>query len=166
MTPYTLYTYSYPLTLCCIYIMYLHIFTHTHTLEVIKYYYLQMCVVKLLMVIASLKFVEGYSTKSEIRFGYGLLYECRRQLLHGLNKYHLLVGLDIPKFTFTQFSYQLEHYLNCKQFINITVLHSICYYLVPLCINYRTKEQQCQREISQILELDLLSIIQNSIKVG
>ena len=53
-------------------------------------------IVELLMVIASLNFVEGYSTKSEITFGYGLLYVHRGQLLHGLNKYHLLVGVDIP----------------------------------------------------------------------
>ena len=31
--------------------------------------------VRLLMVIASLNFVECYLTESEIRFGYGLLYE-------------------------------------------------------------------------------------------
>ena len=63
--------------------------------------------VKLLMVITSLYFVESYSTKSEIRFGYGLLYEYRGQLLQGLNRYYLLVGVDIPKFTFSQYSYQL-----------------------------------------------------------
>ena len=42
-----------------------------------------MYMVKLLMVFASLNFVECYSTKSEIRFGYGLLYEHRGQQLHG-----------------------------------------------------------------------------------
>ena len=55
-----------------------------------------------MIVIPGLTLVEGYSTKSEIRFGYGLLYEHRGQLLHGLNKYHLLVGVEMPKFTFTQ----------------------------------------------------------------
>ena len=59
-----------------------------------------MYMVTLLIVIASLTLVECYSTKSEIRFGYGLLYEHRGQLLHGLNKYHLLVGVEMPKFTF------------------------------------------------------------------
>ena len=116
-----------------------------------------MYIVKFLMIIASLNFVECYSTKSEIRFGYGFLYEHRGQLLHGLNKYHLLVGMDTPKCTFIHYSYQLEQHLHCKQFVNITALHGVCYSLVPLCINYRTKEQQYQREISQILELDLTS---------
>ena len=62
-------------------------------------------IVKLLMVNASLNFVQSCSTKTETRFKYGLLYEHRGQLFHGLNKYHLLVGVNIPKFTFTQYSY-------------------------------------------------------------
>ena len=41
----------------------------------------------------------------------------------------------------------------------MTVLHNVCYSLVPLCINYRTKELQYQNEISQILESDLPSIM-------
>ena len=103
---------------------------------------------KLLMVIASLNFVGCYSNKSEIRFGYAFFYEHRVQLLHGLNKYHLLVGLAILQFTFTQYSYQLEQHLNCRQFVNMTILYSVCYSLVPLCINDRTKEHQYQREIN------------------
>ena len=118
-----------------------------------------MFVVKLLMVILSLHFVEGYPTKSEIRFGYGLLHEQRGQFLHGFNQYHLLIGINIPQFTFTQYSYQLEQHLNCRQFANMTVLHSVCYSLVPLCINYRMKEQNYQREISKILQLDLPAIM-------
>ena len=56
----------------------------------------------LLIVIVSLTLVECYSTKSEIRFGYGLLYEHRGQLLHDINRYHLLVGVEMPKFTFNK----------------------------------------------------------------
>ena len=115
--------------------------------------------VNLLMVIEGLILVECYSTKSEIRFGYGLLYEHRGQLLQGLNKYHLLVGVEMPKFNFTQNSYQLEQHLNSGQFINMTILHNVYYSLVPLCINYKTKEQQYQREINQILESDLPAIM-------
>ena len=70
-----------------------------------------------------------------------------------------MVGEDIPKFTFTQYSYQLKQHLNHRQFANMTILHSVCYSLVPLCINYETKELQYQREINQILELDLLAIM-------
>ena len=115
--------------------------------------------ITILIVIANLTLVECYSTKSEMRFGYGLLYEHREQLLHGLNKYHLLVGVEMQKFTSTQYSYQLEQHLNCGQFINMTILHNVCYSLVTLCIKYRTKELQYQSQISQILESDLPAIM-------
>ena len=125
-----------------------------------------MYMITLLIVIASLTLVEGYSAKSEIGFGYGLLYEHRGQLLHGLNKYHLLVGVEMPKFTFTQNSYQLEQHLNCGHFINMTVLHYVCYSLVPLCINYRIKNcniikklvkywnQTCQLSCQHLMEVE------------
>ena len=114
--------------------------------------------INLLMVIASLTMVECYSTKSETRFGYGLLCEHSGQLHHGLNKYHLLVEVEIVKFTFTQYCYQLEWHLNCRQFVNMTTLHNVCYSWMPLCINYRTKEQQYQIEINQILASDFPAI--------
>ena len=41
----------------------------------------------------------------------------------------------------------------------MTVLHNVCYSLVPLCIYYRTKELQYHTEISQILESDLPAIM-------
>ena len=41
----------------------------------------------------------------------------------------------------------------------MTILHGVCYSLVPLCVNCRTKEQYYQREINQILELDLPTIM-------
>ena len=100
-----------------------------------------MHVVELLIVIASLYFVDSYSTKSEIRFGYGLFYEHWGQQLHGLNRYYLLVGADIPKFIFIQYSYHLEQHLNCRKFVHMTVLHGVCYSLVWLCTNYKAKEQ-------------------------
>ena len=41
----------------------------------------------------------------------------------------------------------------------MTILHNVCCSLVPLCINYRTKEQQYQREFNQILESYLPAIM-------
>ena len=41
----------------------------------------------------------------------------------------------------------------------MTILHNVCYSLVPLCVNYRTKELQYQRDINQILESDSPAIM-------
>ena len=53
----------------------------------------------------------------------------------------------------------MDQHLNCRQFVNMTVLHAVCYSLVPHCINYRTKEQYYEREINQILKLYLVAIM-------
>ena len=81
------------------------------------------------------------------------------QLFHGLNRYYLLVVVIIPKFIFTQYSYQLEKYFNCRNFVNMKVLHGVCYHLAPLCINYKVKEQQYQKQIIQTPELDSPAIM-------
>ena len=67
--------------------------------------------------------------------------------------------METSQFTFIQYAYQLEQHLNYGQFINMTILHNVCYSLVPHSINYRTKEQQYQRKINQILESDLPAIM-------
>ena len=56
--------------------------------------------------------------------------------------------------------------VDCRQFINMTILHNVCYSLVPLCINYRTKEQQYQRESNQILQSDLPALMPTFNKRG
>ena len=71
-TPHILYIYSYILLYISL-TLYLH--TYIHILEV------SMHMITLLIAVASLTLVECYSTKSEFRFGYGLLYEHRGQLL-------------------------------------------------------------------------------------
>ena len=35
--------------------------------------------------------------KSEIRFGWGMSFEYHGQMLHGLNRYYLMVGIHIPE---------------------------------------------------------------------
>ena len=50
-------------------------------------------------------------------------------------------------------------HLKNRKFVNMRVLHGMCYSLVPFCINYRDKEQQYQKEISLILKLELPAIM-------
>ena len=41
--------------------------------------------------------------KSQIRFGYGLKFGYKGAVLHGLNRYNLMVGLEIPDIRLAQF---------------------------------------------------------------
>ena len=81
------------------------------------------------------------------------------QLLHGLNRYYLIVWVGILKFTFAQYLYQLKEHLNEAKFVNMTVFHEVCYALVPLCIAYKTKYKKYQKEVTQVLEVDLPAIM-------
>ena len=41
--------------------------------------------------------------KSQIRFGYGLKFGYKGAVLHGLNRYNLMVGIEIPDIRLAQF---------------------------------------------------------------
>ena len=55
-------------------------------------------------------------TESHLRPGYGMLYEDRGTILQGLNKYHLLLGLQIPVVNFRPLS--TSGLFNCSKYDN------------------------------------------------
>ena len=70
-----------------------------------------------------------------------MIYEQKGQLFNGLNKCHLLVVMDIPKFIFL-ILLSVGKTFKLQKVFNMKVLHGVCYSLVPLYINYEAKEQQ------------------------
>ena len=70
-----------------------------------------------------------------------------------------MLVVDILKFILHSIPISWKKHLNCRKFVNITVLNGVGYSLVPFCINYKAREQQCQKKISQIPELDLPGIM-------
>ncbi len=59
--------------------------------------------------------------KSEIRFGYGMLFDYHGQKLHGLNRYNLMVGLKIPSFDMADYYVPTKNDKNanyCDRFKN------------------------------------------------
>ena len=51
--------------------------------------------------------------KSEIRFGWGMQFEYNGQMLHGLNKYYLMVGIHIPELRMARYYTPMERDRNC-----------------------------------------------------
>ena len=78
--------------------------------------------------------------ESEIRMGYGKIYQAHGKLLHGLNKFHLVVGLELPKFKFhldrpiIHFNYYQEH---CKNLAAVDLIFVLCIEVWPLYLHYR-----------------------------
>ena len=55
--------------------------------------------------------------KSEIRFGWGMSFEYHGQMLHGLNRYYLMVGIHIPELRMARYYTPMERDRNfCNQF--------------------------------------------------
>ena len=78
---------------------------------------------------------QGEMPESEIRMGYGILYQTNGKLLHGLNKFHLVVGLELPKFKFhldrpiIHFNDYQEH---CKNLATVDFILVLCIEVWPL----------------------------------
>ena len=96
--------------------------------------------------------------ESEIRMGYGILYQAYGKLLHGLNKFHLVVGLELPKFRFRldrpiiHFNDYQEH---CKNLAAVDFILVLCIEVWPLYLHYRYQEVWFQYKIREKLCSDL-----------
>ena len=52
--------------------------------------------INLLTIVPLRKTDQEITPQSTIHYGYGLMYDYSGQVLHGLNRYNLMVGIDIP----------------------------------------------------------------------
>ena len=96
-------------------------------------------------------------SESEIRMGYGILYQAYGKLLHGLNKFHLVVGLELHKFKFhldrpiIHFNDYQEH---CKNLAAVDFILVLCIEVWPLYYHYRYQEVWFQYKIKEKLCAD------------
>ena len=101
-------------------------------------------------------------SESEIRMGYGILYQAYGKLLHGLNKFHLVVGLELPKFKFhldrpiIHFNDYQEH---CKNLAVVDYILVLCLEVWPLYLYYRYQEVWFQYKIKEKLCSDLPAML-------
>ena len=100
--------------------------------------------------------------ESEIRMGYGILYQAYGKLLHELNKFHLVVGLELPKFKFhldrpiIHFNDYQEH---CKNSAAVDFILVLCIEFCPLYLHYRYQEVWFQYKIKEKLCSDLPAML-------
>ena len=94
--------------------------------------------------------------------GYGILYQAYGKLLHGLNKFHLVVGLELPKFKFhldrpiIHFNDYQEH---CKNLAAVDFILILCIEVWPLYLHYRYQEVWFQYKIKEKLCSDLPAML-------
>ena len=105
--------------------------------------------------------------QSEIRFGWGLSYNFIGQLQHNLDKYDVVVGLEIPDFRrvsyHTPFTTDPQY---CKQWddvfnINIKIIHETCTKVWPAYLATISKLDHARERITHIMEKDIPEVVPN-----
>ena len=100
--------------------------------------------------------------KSQLRLGYGIMYEHWGKLLHSLNVYDLIVAIDLPSIDFKNpIGEVLSQFDKHCEDINeqYTDLIEICYYVWPLYYHYREQEYDYQTRIQTQLTQNIPRIL-------
>ena len=100
--------------------------------------------------------------KSEIKFGWGLMFDYHGQVLHGLNRYHLMIGLEIPDLREYEYYSPLEYDpYYCKQYDTNSsqILYATCTNTWPAYLEAIDKVKLYQSHVRDVMEKQLPAII-------
>ena len=83
-------------------------------------------------------------------------------MLHGLNRYYLIVGLEIPVFNFTKDG-TVDYFTNLKEHCDNLEenkrVQDICLNIWPFYFYYRNEEMKYQKQIMTIMTPDLPAVL-------
>ena len=105
----------------------------------------------------------GRTLKDELRPGYGMKFSNVGKMIQGLNRYDLVIGIDLPeKFSDLRtigdkLPDSFESF--CDRIENTTLAHETCLEILPLIREYKFHEQIYQERITKRLEYDLIAIL-------
>ena len=104
--------------------------------------------------------------ESELRFGYGMSFQYHGQMLHGLNHYNLLVGLEIPDLRIPDYyspAQDIYSYQFCEENNKpeTQVWYKTCTNVWPAVQTAIRKVHDLRYEITQIYEEEFPAIIPN-----
>ena len=105
--------------------------------------------------------------QSEIRFGWGLSYNYIGQVQHNLDKYDVVVGLEIPDFR--TISYHAPFTTDPHYFTkwydafttNNKILHETCFKVWPAYLATVTKLDHARERIAHIMEKEIAAVVPN-----
>ena len=109
--------------------------------------------------------------KSVIKFGWGMMFDYYGQMLHGLNKYNLIVGVKVP--TMGDLKLEIPYMLQpsvCKAFPNQNAYRFVTHYVAsdknsvarPICDSVIETQGQMKNRLERVKE-DIHSLINEKI---
>ena len=105
--------------------------------------------------------------QSEIRFGWGLSYNYIGQLQHNLDKYDVIVGLEIPDFRTVSYYAPFTSDPNyCERWYdsfatNNEILYETCLKVWPAYLATVTKLDHARERITHIMEKEIPVVVPN-----
>ena len=105
--------------------------------------------------------------ESEIRFGWGISYNYIGQLHHNLNKYDVVVGLEIPDFrTVAYYAPISTDSQYCRKWYdqfnsNTKVLYETCTQVWPAYLATINKLEHSKERIKHIMEKEIPAVVPN-----
>ena len=100
--------------------------------------------------------------KSQLRFGYGLKFGFKGAALHGLNRYNVMVGIDIPDIRIAQFfkpKVPDQEYCERYNHPQYTNLYKVCGRTWPAYLEMIGSIGRYQEEMEEILYGDLPAVL-------
>lgn len=100
--------------------------------------------------------------ESEIRFGYGLLYQYHGKIIHGLNRYDMIVGLKLPDLRISDYYIPQPFEPNfCERFNdeNTQTLYTTCRNVWPAYLTNIEKIKYMQKQVNRIITEDIPAIL-------
>ena len=100
--------------------------------------------------------------QSELRFGYGLMYESYGKMVHGLNRYNMIVGLKFPDLSIIETHLIHQIYMDwCEQFRSPEsyVLYKTCTHVLPAYQKNLERIQYFQDMLKKIIKFEIPALL-------
>ena len=127
------------------------------------YIYILCMYLILSIIIAMGESIQFPKPESEIRFGWGISYNYIGQMHHKLNKYDVVVGLEIPDFRvipyYQPFSRDPKYCNKWNTGIRTKLLFETCQKIWPAYIGTIAKLDNSQERIKHIMEKEISAVV-------
>ena len=108
--------------------------------------------------VSKLSLSQLHSKQSELRPGYGLLYNYQGQILPNTNSYWLIAGIEIPK---PRFPEPLSFDIVCGHLSTSKLAEEICNLVRPIAADFTRKQDRYHAKIQRIINHDIPALMPN-----